>query len=70
MEKKLVERSRFRNLEQTLKQAARRSVMPKSPALAGRVSKKFNPFETAGNTMFSNRSMSVADGPNHHKYMN
>jgi len=71
LEKKLVERNRFRNLEQNLRVTARRTVMPKSPAMAGRISKKFNPFETAGQTMFSNRSMSVkADAYGSHQHMN
>ncbi len=39
-------------------------MMPKSPAnLAGRITRKFNPFETAGQTMFSNRSVSMQPYP-------
>ena len=59
---KLVERSRFRNLEQTLKQVKRSSLAAtknnknKTPHKT-RMSKKFNPIETYA--MFSNRSMSM-----------
>ena len=59
LEKKLIERNRLRNLERTLKKSQQIQSMPKSPALAGRLTRKFNPFETAGQTMFSNRSNSV-----------
>ena len=49
-------------------------MMPKSPAQAGRITKKkFSPFDTAGNGMFSNRSMSVqayADQAQQIKMMN
>ena len=66
MEKKLLERSHFRNLEKTLKKAKVKLPMPQSPAI-GRISRKFNPFESAqGNNMFSQRSASVGQAyPNY-----
>ena len=71
LERKLVERSMFRNLEKTLKETKKqmdfKANLPKSPAAnaygSKLTSRKFNPFETAGNSMFSGRSNSVAQSP-------
>ena len=59
LEKKLIERSRFRNLESTLKSVQRRWEQPESPNPNAQLTNKFNPFDTAGRTVFQNRSQST-----------
>lgn len=72
LEQKLVERSRFRNLEKALKQVSPKPSqmrMPASPAIPARAARNFNnPFESGGGqTVFSQRSGSMP--PNMYNHM-